>query len=80
MPTDRDRAVRLLRRAVELGVDLVDTADSYGPYVSEELIAQALYPYPDGAGDLHEGRPGPGRAPAGGRRWDGRSACASASR
>jgi pyridoxine 4-dehydrogenase len=46
-PTDRDEAVRVLRRAVELGVDLVDTADSYGPFVSEELIAEALYPYPD---------------------------------
>ncbi|MFI5528138.1 aldo/keto reductase [Kitasatospora sp. NPDC051853] len=47
-PTDRAEAVRLLRRAVELGVDLVDTADSYGPHVSEELIAEALHPYPAG--------------------------------
>ena len=37
----------MLRRAVELGVTFIDTADSYGPYVSEDLIAQALYPYPD---------------------------------
>ncbi|HWG73586.1 MAG TPA: aldo/keto reductase [Acidimicrobiales bacterium] len=47
-PKDHDEAVRTLRRAVELGVDLVDTADSYGPYVSEEIIHEALHPYPDG--------------------------------
>ncbi|MBX6390447.1 MAG: aldo/keto reductase [Frankia sp.] len=47
-PADPDEAVRVLRRAVELGVNFIDTADSYGPYVSEELIAKALYPYPDG--------------------------------
>jgi pyridoxine 4-dehydrogenase len=47
-PPDRDEARRVLRRAVELGVDFIDTADSYGPRVSEELIAQALYPYPSG--------------------------------
>jgi pyridoxine 4-dehydrogenase len=45
-PKDHDEAVRVLRRAVELGVDLIDTADSYGPYVSEELIREALWPYP----------------------------------
>jgi aryl-alcohol dehydrogenase-like predicted oxidoreductase len=44
-PKDRDGALRVLRRAVELGVDFIDTADSYGPYVSEELIAEALHPY-----------------------------------
>jgi pyridoxine 4-dehydrogenase len=42
-PADRDEAVRVLRRAVELGVDLVDTADSYGPFVSEDLIREALH-------------------------------------
>ncbi len=47
-PADHDEAVRVLRRAVELGVDFIDTADSYGPYVSEELIREALHPYPDG--------------------------------
>jgi aryl-alcohol dehydrogenase-like predicted oxidoreductase len=47
-PPDRDEAGRVLRRAVELGVDFIDTADSYGPRVSEELIAEALYPYPAG--------------------------------
>jgi pyridoxine 4-dehydrogenase len=47
-PDDRDECIRVLRRAVELGVDLIDTADSYGPYVSEELIREALHPYPDG--------------------------------
>jgi pyridoxine 4-dehydrogenase len=45
-PQDRDEAIRTLRRAVDLGVDLIDTADSYGPHVSEDLIAEALYPYP----------------------------------
>jgi pyridoxine 4-dehydrogenase len=45
-PTDRDLALRVLRRAVELGVDLIDTADSYGPDVAEELIHDALHPYP----------------------------------
>jgi aryl-alcohol dehydrogenase-like predicted oxidoreductase len=63
-PPDRGEAVRVLRRAVELGVDLIDTADSYGPHVSEELIAEALHPYPAGlviatkAGFV---RTGPGR-------------------
>jgi len=47
-PRDHDQAVRVLRRAVELGVNLIDTADSYGPYVSEELIREALPPYPKG--------------------------------
>ncbi len=45
-PADRDECIRVLRRAVELGVDLIDTADSYGPHVSEELIRTALRPYP----------------------------------
>ncbi|HEY2193632.1 MAG TPA: aldo/keto reductase [Actinomycetospora sp.] len=44
-PKDTDNALAVLRRAVDLGVDFVDTADSYGPYVSEELIREALYPY-----------------------------------
>src|ERR1700741_3394678 len=46
-PKDKDEAIRVLRRAIELGVNFIDTADSYGPNVSEELIAEALYPYPD---------------------------------
>ena len=46
-PADRDECVRVVRRAVELGVELIDTADSYGPYVSEEIIREALHPYPD---------------------------------
>jgi len=45
-PKDRKAALAVLRRAVELGVNFIDTADSYGPFVSEELIAEALYPYP----------------------------------
>ena len=44
-PDDEDTAIALLRRAVELGVDLIDTADSYGPYLSEDLIRKALHPY-----------------------------------
>ncbi len=47
-PRDHDEAIRVLRRAVELGVDFIDTADSYGPYVAEELIHEALHPYPEG--------------------------------
>jgi pyridoxine 4-dehydrogenase len=47
-PRDHAEALRVLRRAVALGVDFIDTADSYGPYVSEELIAEALHPYPKG--------------------------------
>jgi pyridoxine 4-dehydrogenase len=46
-PADRDECIRVLRRAVELGVNFIDTADSYGPFVSEELIREALSPYPD---------------------------------
>jgi aryl-alcohol dehydrogenase-like predicted oxidoreductase len=46
-PRDRDECLQVLRRAVELGVDLIDTADSYGPFVSEDLIREALHPYPD---------------------------------
>src|SRR6195952_3330870 len=46
-PADHDECIRVLKRAVELGVTFIDTADSYGPYVSEELIAEALHPYPD---------------------------------
>jgi aryl-alcohol dehydrogenase-like predicted oxidoreductase len=47
-PADHDECIRVLRRAVELGVNFIDTADSYGPYVSEELIREALHPYADG--------------------------------
>jgi pyridoxine 4-dehydrogenase len=47
-PADRDECLRVLRRAVDLGVNFIDTADSYGPFVSEELIAEALHPYPAG--------------------------------
>jgi aryl-alcohol dehydrogenase-like predicted oxidoreductase len=62
-PPDRAAAVAVLRRAVELGVDFIDTADSYGPAVSEELIAEALHPYPAGLVIATKGgleRPGPG--------------------
>jgi pyridoxine 4-dehydrogenase len=46
-PKDRDECIRVLRRAVDLGVNLIDTADAYGPFVSEDLIREALHPYPD---------------------------------
>jgi aryl-alcohol dehydrogenase-like predicted oxidoreductase len=46
-PEDRAECVRVVRRAVELGVQLIDTADSYGPYISEEIIREAIHPYPD---------------------------------
>lgn len=61
-PRDRPEAIRVLRRAVELGVNFIDTADSYGPGVAEELIAEALHPYPDGLVIATKGgleRPGP---------------------
>ena len=79
-PDDRENALRVLRRAVELGVDLIDTADSYGPEVSELLIADALHPYPDGLviatkGGLRRTESGAAarrqpRAPAGGLRGE----------
>ena len=47
-PKDRQECLRVLRRTVELGINFIDTADSYGPHISEELIAEALHPYPDG--------------------------------
>jgi len=47
-PADRDAALAVVRAAVEQGVDLIDTADSYGPFVSEQVIAEALHPYPEG--------------------------------
>src|SRR5580704_15257708 len=47
-PKDPEEAKRVLKRAVELGVNFIDTADSYGPHISEELIAEALYPYAEG--------------------------------
>ena len=47
-PADRDACIAVLRRAVDMGVDLIDTADSYGPEVSEQLIFEALHPYPEG--------------------------------
>ena len=61
-PKDPQAAMAVLRRAIELGVDFIDTADSYGPAVSEELIAKALYPYPKGLVIATKGgwnRPGP---------------------
>src|SRR5271170_7369813 len=63
-PPSRKQAIATLQRVVELGVNFIDTADSYGPSVSEELIAEALYPYPDDLVIATKGgqdRPGPNR-------------------
>src|SRR5881394_280799 len=63
-PPDRQNALKVLRRAVDLGVNLIDTADAYGPDTSELLIAQALHPYPKGLVIATKGgltRPGPGQ-------------------
>ena len=63
-PPDRQNALKVLRRAVELGVNLIDTADAYGPETSESLIAEALHPYPKGLVIATKGgltRPGPGQ-------------------
>jgi pyridoxine 4-dehydrogenase len=69
-PPDREAAKALLRRVLELGINLIDTADSYGPNVSEELIAEALHPYPDEVVIATKGgllRTGPGQWPTDGR-------------
>src|SRR6201993_4137284 len=63
-PPDRENARKVLRRAVELGVNFIDTADAYGPETNELLIAEALYPYPKGLVIATKGgntRPGPGQ-------------------
>ena len=77
-PPDRARAHAVLRRAVELGVNLIDTADSYGPEVSETLIAEALHPYPAGLVVATKGgltRSGPGQWHRNGRPEHLRQAC-----
>ena len=77
-PANREDAVRLLRRAVDLGVNFIDTADSYGPGVSEELIAEALAPYGNGLVIATKGgltRPGPGEWRRDGRPEHLRTAC-----
>jgi aryl-alcohol dehydrogenase-like predicted oxidoreductase len=77
-PPDHDAAIAVLRRALELGVNLIDTADSYGPDVSEELIAEALHPYPEELVIATKGgftRPGPGKWVPNGRPEYLREAC-----
>lgn len=69
-PADPDACKAVLRRAIELGVNFIDTADAYGPEVSERLIAETLYPYPDGLVIATKGgleRTGPGQWPQNGR-------------
>jgi pyridoxine 4-dehydrogenase len=77
-PPDIERAKAALRRVLELGVNFIDTADSYGPEVSERLIAETLYPYPDDLVIATKGglvRPGKGRWDADGRPEHLRAAC-----
>src|ERR1700721_3643666 len=69
-PRDRAEVIRVLRRAVELEINFIDTADSYGPRVSEEIIAEALHPYPEGlviATKAGFDRPGPNKWTENGR-------------
>ena len=69
-PKDHDESIRVLRRALELGVNFIDTADAYGPNVSEDLIAEALHPHPAGLVIATKGgliRTGPGQWPNDGR-------------
>jgi pyridoxine 4-dehydrogenase len=77
-PPDHDEAIAVLRRAVDLGVNFIDTADSYGPFVSERLIAEALHPYPEDLVIATKGglqRSGPGQWPPDGRPQHLRAAC-----
>lgn len=77
-PANRPEAIRVLRRAVELGINFIDTADSYGPNVAEEIIAEALHPYPAGLVIATKGgfeRPGPNKWVENGSPEHLRSAC-----
>jgi pyridoxine 4-dehydrogenase len=77
-PADRAEAIRVLRRAVDLGINFIDTADSYGPNVSEEIIAEALHPYPAGLVIATKGgfeRPGPNQWVENGRPAHLKAAC-----
>jgi pyridoxine 4-dehydrogenase len=77
-PQDRDAMIEVVRRVVELGVNLIDTADSYGPHFSEQLIADALHPYPDALVVATKGgleRSGPGQWSRNGRPEHLRAAC-----
>jgi aryl-alcohol dehydrogenase-like predicted oxidoreductase len=77
-PQDHGEAIRVLRRAIELDVNFIDTADSYGPEVSERLIAEALHPYPQGVVIATKGgfdRPGPNQWTENGRPEHLRAAC-----
>ena len=77
-PADPENALRVLRRAVELGIALIDTSDAYGPEVNERQIAEALHPYPEGLVIATKGgflRPGPGRWSPDGRPGHLREAC-----
>jgi pyridoxine 4-dehydrogenase len=77
-PADREESKRVLRRALERGINFIDTADSYGPEVSERLIAETLYPYPEELVIATKGgllRPGPGQWDPDGRPEHLRAAC-----
>src|SRR5271163_627535 len=82
-PADRTECIRVLRRSVELGIDFIDTADSYGPGVSEEIIAEALYPYRSSlvmATKVCFERPGPNQWAENGKPEHLRSSCESSLR
>lgn len=77
-PEDRQTAISVLRRALDLGINFIDTADAYGPYLNEQLIAEALHPYPNGLLVATKGgleRPGPGEWTENGRPEHLREAC-----
>jgi aryl-alcohol dehydrogenase-like predicted oxidoreductase len=77
-PADRAEAIRVLRRTIELEINFIDTADSYGPFVSEEIIAEALHPYPTGLVIATKGgfdRPGPNEWVENGKPEHLRAAC-----
>ncbi len=77
-PRNHDAAIAVLKRTLELGIDFIDTADSYGPHISERLIAEALHPYPDGLLIATKGgleRTGPGQWPRNGRPEHLKAAC-----
>jgi pyridoxine 4-dehydrogenase len=77
-PKDRNESIRVLRRAIELGINFIDTADSYGPHVSEEIVAEALHPYPQGlviATKAGFNRPGPDQWVTNGKPEHLRQAC-----
>ena len=82
-PADRPGAIGVVQAAIAQGVDFIDTADSYGPQVSEQILAEAAFPYPDGlviAAKAGLPRPGPPLNPSGSPRWGSKMAVAKTKR